>query len=269
ATFPLPASASASVASPPEAAGTAAPSLLLSGELGATPSPRNPTLLPLPHARRCRDTSSCQLLPWTLLLWRCGTRVAAKTPDAKPESALVSGMVCLAFVGDASARAARTIRGGWAIDVLPTKCSCKSTRCKTRVCACFREDSRCTGLCKCVGCENNPRGLVNEADSRPKKCKCKRTKCKTNMCTCFSADSRCTGLCKCEGCENTPEGLANEGDKGCTCKLIKCKTKNCGCLNRGARCTLKCSCQGCENGKGTGGADTSQDSREAQVPTSE
>uniref|UniRef100_A0A453A2D6 CRC domain-containing protein n=1 Tax=Aegilops tauschii subsp. strangulata TaxID=200361 RepID=A0A453A2D6_AEGTS len=154
-TFPLPASASPSVASPPPAAaGTAAPSLLLSGELGdplATESAAPPASA-RPRVQRylvmsaavdsARKRCSCGSSKWQNLSTKCLNLKCSCFKD---------GVHCMR--GRCKCKGCENnpydlaYEGG-------KGCTCKSNKCKIMTCGCRERGARCTLECSCQGCEN-------------------------------------------------------------------------------------------------------------------
>lgn len=120
------------------------------------------------------------------------------------------------------------------------KCNCKTSKCMSQYCVCFKNGVLCGSKCGCLNCINNRNNieLVNamttdfqqndslsfknrfgkfmikdkndnlqEITVNTKGCNCSKSKCNKKYCECFKQKILCSNYCKCLDCHNNKQEI--------------------------------------------------------------
>ncbi|KAJ1397607.1 hypothetical protein B484DRAFT_339818, partial [Ochromonadaceae sp. CCMP2298] len=114
-------------------------------------------------------------------------------------------------------------------------CNCRKSKCLKLYCQCFAARAVCSGLCRCVTCENRPDNAgVREAavnailDRNPN-----------------AFDSKYRPCLPAQGGAAPVSSIAHKN--GCRCRKSMCLKKYCECFQGGVPCSSICTCLTCHN----------------------
>uniref|UniRef100_A0A453A2F5 CRC domain-containing protein n=1 Tax=Aegilops tauschii subsp. strangulata TaxID=200361 RepID=A0A453A2F5_AEGTS len=122
----------------------------------ATPSPRNPPLLPLPHVRGCRQ----RYLVMSAAVDSARKRCSCGSSKWQNLSTKCLNLKCSCFKDGVHCMRGRCKCKGCENNPYDLAyeggkgCTCKSNKCKIMTCGCRERGARCTLECSCQGCEN-------------------------------------------------------------------------------------------------------------------